>query len=279
MTTVLITGASSGIGLETARRLAASGYTVIGTSRRARTDLPFTVLELDVNHDASARACVAQALAITGGIDVLINNAGYDLYATAEETGPAELREQMETNFFGAVRMTQLLVPHMRERGSGRIVQLSSVGGLFALPYNSAYAASKFALEGYSEALRHELMPFGVFVSLIEPAGVRTESLETSVRVGAAPHPAYGQAARVAADALRSDSRHGGLPTASVADAVLRTVRHARPGLRVPVGGIARWLPFLRLAAPGAFEAMIQRRFLRHPAPHAAVAAQPSNGR
>ncbi len=261
MKTVLITGASSGIGLESAKRLQAAGFKVVGTSRKARQDLSFPVLELDVDSDDSARACVQKALDLTGRIDVLINNAGYDLYAAAEETTDVELRAQLETNFFGAVRMTQLVVSHMRERGSGTIIQLSSVGGLFALPFNSAYAASKFALEGYNEALRHELRPFGVFVSLIEPGGVHTESLETSVRLGLSPHPAYQGVTARAAEALKAQSRRAGLTTSSVADVVVKVALAARPKLRYPVGSIARWMPVLKALMPGVFERMIFEMF------------------
>jgi NAD(P)-dependent dehydrogenase (short-subunit alcohol dehydrogenase family) len=261
MNTALVTGTSSGIGLETARRLKQSGYRVFGTSRNPATNSEFETLALDVTRGDSARDCVERVLDATGRIDVLVNNAGYDLYAAAEETSDAELRAQMETNFFGAVRMTRLVAPLMRERTAGRIVQLSSVGGLFALPFNSAYAASKFALEGYSEALRHELLPFGVYVSLVEPGGVHTQSLETSVRLSREHHPAYSGLARAAADKLRAESRRAGLSTASVADAVLRAVNDPRPRLRYAVGGIATFMPVLKSLLPGTFEAMIRSRF------------------
>jgi NAD(P)-dependent dehydrogenase (short-subunit alcohol dehydrogenase family) len=263
MKTVLITGASSGIGLESAKRLQAAGFHVIGTSRKARPDWPFPMLELDVDSEASARACVQKVFEMTGRIDVLINNAGYDLYAAAEETTEAELREQLETNFFGAVRMTQLVLPHMRERGSGTIIQLSSIGGLFALPWNSAYAASKFALEGYSEALRYELLPHGVFVSLIEPTGVKTESHASSLRQAKNPHPAYQQAARVAAELLEQQSQKSGLSLSAVADAVVRAASSPRPQLRYPIGTVTRVMPLVRALVPSVFEGMIASMFGR----------------
>jgi NAD(P)-dependent dehydrogenase (short-subunit alcohol dehydrogenase family) len=261
MKTALVTGTSSGIGLETARRLQQHGYRMFGTSRSAKPTTEFETLELDVRSDRSAEACVNQVLARHGRIDLLVNNAGYDLYAAAEETSDAELRAQMETNFFGAVRMTKLVAPLMRAQKSGKIVQLSSVGGLFALPLNSAYAASKFALEGYSEALRHELLPFGVYVTLIEPGGVHTDSLETSVQLSSAELPAYQGAARGAAERLRAESRRTGLSPKSVAEAVVRAATHPRPPLRIAVGGIARFMPILKSLLPNTFEGMIRSRF------------------
>lgn len=262
MKTVLITGASSGIGLQTATRLASMGYKVYGTSRKPNNSkLPFTMLELNVDDDASVNACLQRLIAETGGIDILINNAGYDLYGAAEETSDTELRAQLETNFFGAIRVCKALVPQMRERRSGKIIQISSVGGLFALPYNSAYAASKFALEGYSEALRYELLPFNVFVSLIEPGQVNTETLETSVRLTNDTHPAYRDAPAALVDQMRLDARTSGLSIETVVRAITRAVESPKPKLRYAVGGVAQFLPLLKLLLPGAFEKMIAERF------------------
>jgi NAD(P)-dependent dehydrogenase (short-subunit alcohol dehydrogenase family) len=263
MSTILITGASSGIGLALAKYFSEHGHTVYGTSRKPKlnTNFPFTMLELDVNHDASVRACVQQVIELAGKLDVLINNAGYDLYGAAEETSDIELRAQLETNFFGAVRLTRAIMPHMRERRVGKIIQISSVGGLFALPMNSAYAASKFALEGYSEALRYELLPFNVYVSLIEPGQVNTDTLETSVRLTDSINPAYQGAASMLVDKMRSDARKTGLSIASVVSRTVQVVNSPKPKLRYPVGGIAQFLPILKFLMPGMFERMIFGRF------------------
>jgi NAD(P)-dependent dehydrogenase (short-subunit alcohol dehydrogenase family) len=262
-TVVLITGASSGIGLQTALRLSKLGYKVYGTSRNPKpnTNLPFTMLPLNVDDDASVQACLQQIAAQTSHIAVLINNAGYDLYSAAEETEDAELRAQLETNFFGAVRMCKALVPQMRQRQSGKIIQIGSVGGLFALPHNSAYAASKFALEGYSEALRYELLPFGVYVCLIEPGQVNTESLETSVRLGKHALPEYNQAAANLVDKMRREARQSGLKVETVVQKIVAVVQTPKPNLRHAVGGVAQFLPMLKVLMPKVFERMIQSRF------------------
>ena len=126
------------------------------------------------------QGCVRQVLAASGRIDVLVNNAGFDLYGALEDASWSEFSEQLDTNFLGAVRMVRAVMPHMRSQRSGRIVNLSSLGGRIGLPMNSAYAASKFALEGFSESLRLELLPANVFVSLIEPPAVATGTLDRS---------------------------------------------------------------------------------------------------
>src|SRR4051794_7039212 len=173
----LVTGASSGIGAATAQRLAAAGYKVYGTSRRGvqSGQRSFQMLPLDVTSDESVAAAVAEVIRIDGRIDVLVNNAGFGVApAGAEESSIEQAKSIFETNFFGIVRMTRAVVPHMRLQGSGRIINIGSVLGFLPMPYGALYAATKHAIEGYSESLDHELRTRGIRVSVIEPAYTKT---------------------------------------------------------------------------------------------------------
>lgn len=180
--TWFVTGTSSGFGRAFAERALADGHDVVATARDPRrlADLaalaPDRVLlhALDVTRPGDAEAAVAAAVDRFGGIDVLVNNAGYGIVGAVEETPEAELRAQMETNFFGAVATTRAVLPHMRARRSGAIVMVSSMGGQLSFGGFGAYSASKFALEGLSEALAQEMAPFGVKVLIVEPGAFRT---------------------------------------------------------------------------------------------------------
>ncbi len=177
--TALITGCSTGIGRATAQLLAEKGWRVFASARRLETvnDLAndhITPLRLDVTDEVSMTAAVQEVLAKAGHIDALINNAGYAQAGPMEEVSMDEVRRQFETNTFGALRMAQLVLPTMRDRGTGRIVNVSTMGGRIAIPFIGSYNASKFALEAISDALRMETRPFGVRVILVEPGGVRT---------------------------------------------------------------------------------------------------------
>src|SRR6478672_13127799 len=170
----LVTGASSGIGEATAQRLAMAGYKVYGTSRRpAKTS---ELLPLDVTSDESVAAVVKEVVRREGRIDLLVNNAGFSVApAGAEESSIEQARAIFDTNFFGIVRMTRAVVPHMRSQGSGRIINIGSVLGFLPAPYMALYSATKHAIEGYSESLDHELRTRGIRVSVIEPAYTRTQ--------------------------------------------------------------------------------------------------------
>src|SRR3954470_17639690 len=176
----LVTGASSGIGAAAARRLHADGFTVYAVARRVErmkdlTDLGIRVEPVDVTDDASMTALVGTILAEAGRIDVLVNNAGYGSYGALEDVPIDEARRQFEVNVFGLARLTQLVLPQMRSRRSGRIVNISSMGGRIYEPLGSWYHATKFAVEGLSDSLRMELAPFGIQVVVIQPGAIRTE--------------------------------------------------------------------------------------------------------
>ena len=180
--TWFITGASSGFGMAFARYAVSRGYNVVATARtpakleQIQQSAPERVLveKLDVTVSADAEKAVAAAVSRFGSIDVLINNAGYGIVGAVEETSDAELRAQMETNFFGAVAVTKAALPSMRKQGSGAIVNISSLGGQLSFGGFSAYSASKFALEGMSEALAQEVAPLGIKVLIVEPGAFRT---------------------------------------------------------------------------------------------------------
>ena len=257
---VLVTGASSGIGAAVASLFHRRGYTVFGTSRSANQDpqREFHMLQLDVNSDVSAKACVDEVLAQTGRLDVLVNNAGFDLGGAIEETSIEEAKEQFETNFFGVARMVKAALPAMREARSGRIINIGSLAGLLAIPYGAYYAATKFALEGYSEALWFEVKPFGIAVSLVEPGFVRT-SINQATHYSAKSIPAY-DGPRDRALAVLDRSVSAGIAPELVAETVLRAAQTRNPRLRYRVGTDAQWLPRLKSAAPWAVVAAGVRR-------------------
>ncbi len=183
--TVLITGSSSGIGQVTALYLARRGYHVLATSRQlarldglmaqARSDsLPISAYQLDVNSPPSVEEAVPQILDQVGGLDGLVNNAGYGLWGCLEDLTLEEVKSQFETNLFAVLRMSQAVLPHMRERHSGTIINVGSVSGRIGAPAGGAYAASKSALAGLSRVLRMEVAQFGIRVVLIEPGVIRT---------------------------------------------------------------------------------------------------------
>jgi len=258
--TVLVTGASSGIGAATARLFHSHGFTVFGTSRNASNSASsdFTMLPLDVTSDSSVRDCIDRILSQTGRIDILINNAGYTINGAIEETSLDEAKDQFETNFFGVVRTTKAVLPHMREARSGRIINIGSLVGLVAVPYGAFYCATKFALEAYSESLWYELQPFGIGVSLIEPGFVRT-SIGHAARIAARALSAYdGPRDRVIA-AIKSGVDKGCSPE-QVANSIFHAAISRNPRLRYRVGSDAVWLPRVRKAVPWNFFASGLRR-------------------
>ena len=254
----LITGASSGIGQATAELLATHGFTVFGTSRSPeKLTRTYQLLPLDVRSDTSVEAVVQSVLEQAGRIDVLINNAGYAQVGAIEESSITDIQAQLDTNLFGVIRMIKAVLPVMRQQGSGRIINVSSVVGHISPPFAGVYSTSKFALEGLSEALREEVRPFGIDVSLVEPSFVKTHIVSG--------HPTNPIAAytlrREAARQSLNKSIEKGMKAGAVAQVILRAAT-TRPRLRYLVGQDAKVLMLLKRVLPGSlFEGLLRRIF------------------
>ena len=264
----LVTGASSGIGEATAQRLAAAGFQVYGTSRRAAQakGRSFEMLPLDVTNDESVDAVVKEVLRRHGRIDLLVNNAGFGVApGGAEESSIEQARAIFETNFFGLVRMTRAVLPSMRERGSGRIVNIGSVLGFLPMPYGALYAATKHAVEGYSESLDHELRTRGIRVSVIEPAYTKT-SFDANFIEPDSPVDSYRDARAGVSGRVREVMEAAESP-AVVAEVVLKAASAARPKVRYTAGVLAGRLRLLRRFAPAALVDAGIRKDLRLDAP------------
>ena len=257
----LVTGASSGIGLATAQRLSKAGYQVYGTSRRgAQSGLQsFEMLALDVTRDESVEAAVNELMRLEGRIDLLVNNAGFGVApAGAEESSIEQARAIFDTNFFGIIRMTRAVVPHMRRQGSGRIINIGSVLGFLPMPYGALYAATKHAIEGYSESLDHELRTRGIRVSVIEPAYTKTR-FDANFMEPDAKLDEYREV-RASLDKILKKVLAAADEPEVVADVVLKAASAARPKLRYAAGGLANRLRLLRRFAPaGVLDAGIRK--------------------
>jgi NAD(P)-dependent dehydrogenase (short-subunit alcohol dehydrogenase family) len=277
----LVTGASSGIGEATARRLAMAGYKVYGTSRRGAQagQRSFEMLPLDVTSDESVEAVVGEVMRLEGRIDLLVNNAGFGVApAGAEESSVAQARSIFDTNFFGVVRMTRAVVPHMRRQGSGRILNIGSVLGFLPMPYGALYSATKHALEGYSESLDHELRTRGIRVSVIEPAYTKTQ-FDANLLAPDAKLDEYREVRAALGEVLTAVIAGADEPSV-VADVVLEAASAARPKLRYTAGGLANRLRWLRRFAPaGLVDAGIRKDLgldaPRSSRPRPAVLAKP----
>jgi NAD(P)-dependent dehydrogenase (short-subunit alcohol dehydrogenase family) len=245
-----ITGVSSGFGRSLALAVAASGDIAVGTLRQAAQLVPFDALvpgrtvavQLDINDHAQVDVVVSGIIGRFGRIDVLVNNAGYGLLGAIEEVDDTEARAQMETNFFGALAVTRAVLPHLRRQRAGHILQVSSIAGFSATPGLGIYNASKFALEGFSEALARETAPLGIRVTLIEPGPFRTKWAGDSIRRAATVIPDY--AATPAGATLARIQHYGAQGTqpgdpALAARAMISVVNSPHPPLRLPLGALA----------------------------------------
>jgi short-subunit dehydrogenase len=260
--TVIVTGASSGIGKASAEALARAGFTVFGTSRRTITSAPkqVTMLTCDVTDEGSVKKLVSDVLAKTGRIDVLVNNAGIGLFGGAEESSVDQVRTLFDVNLFGVMRVTNAVLPSMRQNGGGRIINVSSVHGFIPAPYSAHHGATKHALEGYSESLDHETRAFGVRVSLIEPAFTRSAFDQNALKPDS-PLREYDEA-RAGVDALVQHAMTiGDLPEV-VADTVVLAATASRPKRRYPAGKAAKQISVLRRFLPAEmFDKGLRKQF------------------
>ena len=237
----LVTGASSGIGEATAQRLHGLGYLVYGLARRVDrmeglNRMGVRTLAVDITDESATAAAIEQIVTEQGRVDLLVNNAGYGSYGALEDVPLSEARYQFEVNVFGLARLIQLVLPHMRRQGSGRIINISSIGGKIYEPLGDWYHAAKFAVEGLSDSLRVELRPFGIDVVIIEPGAIRTEwgAISAQKLRQASAGSAYQQQAATMAAVLESFSALASPPSV-IADTIARA---ATVSGRVP----ATWL-------------------------------------
>jgi len=270
----LVTGASSGFGQATAALLAAQSFQVFGTSRAPThsTAGSFELLPLDVCSETSVQTCVQTILERTGRIDLLVNNAGFAQGGALEENSLADARAQFDTNVFGVLRVLKAVLPVMRRQGSGQIITVSSLLGVVAMPYLSLYASSKFALEGMIEGLYHELGPFHIKVSLVEPGFFRTKF---DARPPAAPLAVYEVARQSMLRFVRAEVEQGPDPE-QVARRIMQLATSASPPLRSYVGPRVGLLVALRQWLPQRiFEQVRRRVFQIQPIPGFDGKAQP----
>ncbi|MFL5778750.1 MAG: oxidoreductase [Chloroflexota bacterium] len=247
----LVTGASSGIGKAAALGLVDAGFEVVGTSRNTSSVAPIegvTFLDLDVTSDDSVSMAVARVIEQFGRLDVLVNNAGTGAAGAAEESSVAQDQRVFDINFFGLVRMTKAVLPHMRAARTGRIINISSVLGLVPAPYMASYGATKHAIEGYSESVDHEVREHGIRVLLVEPAWTRT-SLDANSIQPDAPLTIYAQQRRTF-DGVIARAMADGDDPATVANAIVAAATDPKPKLRYTAGSTAGRVSALRRFVP-----------------------------
>ncbi|KUN74019.1 oxidoreductase [Streptomyces canus] len=257
----LVTGASSGIGRAAALALVGAGFAVVGTSRNAANAKPIagvTFLDLEVASDESVRSLVGEVIERFGRIDVLVNNAGVGAVGAGEESSISQAKEVFDVNVFGLMRMTNAVLPHMRAQRSGRVLNVASMQGRVPGPFMAVYAATKHAVEGYSESVDHELREHGVRMLLIEPAYTST-SFEASSMAPDSPLPAYAAQREIARDVLATAVRNADDPGV-VAKVIVEAATDAKPKLRYPAGPMARRVSLLRRIVPSRiFDSQIRK--------------------
>lgn len=260
--TTLVTGVSSGIGREIAQLLTERGARVFGTVRDPKSAKPIhgvEIVRMDVTDDASVNAAVQSIEQKAGPVQLLVNNAGYSFMGALEETSIAEARQQFETNLFGVLRVTNAVLPGMRQDGYGRIVNISSVLGFLPAPYMGIYAASKHAVEGYTETLDHEIRRFGLRALLVQPAYTKTK-LNGNTKSAKITLDVYADERKRLTDTALQNIQRGDDPR-MVAEAVWSALTAKSPRLRYPVGkggGLSR---MRRFVPAGMFDKSFRKQF------------------
>ncbi len=271
---VLVTGASSGIGKAVAEYLAQRGYSVYGTSRKTQTaggpgneandttvanvsGCPVKMLLMDVCSEESVKAAVEQVLAAEGELGIVINNAGMGIAGSVEDTSPEEALLQFDTNFFGMHRVIRQVLPAMRKQGKGLIINMSSVGAVFPIPFQAMYVASKAAVEGMSGSLRNELRPFGIKVAVVEPGDTKTGFTGSRVFVkDCGTSSAYSKQSGKSIAVMEHDEENGPAPIV-VARVIEKVINRKNPPLCVAVGLQYKLMVLLKRLIPRAFESFI----------------------
>ncbi len=260
--TALVTGASSGIGRASAKALARAGFTVFGTSRKPSGNSlgAVSMLPCDVTDEASVASLVSDVLARTGRIDVLVNNAGLGMFGGAEESSVAQVQRLFDVNLFGVIRVVNAVLPSMRAQRQGRIISMSSALGYVPAPFSAHYAGTKFALEGYSESLDHEVRSFGIRLSLIEPGTVKGNFDQSALE----PDRTFADydAGRAWVHGFLQNALLTAVTPEEVADAVLLAATAPRQRLRYPVGKVAKQVSLLRRLMPARmFDKILRQQF------------------
>ncbi len=256
----LVTGVSSGIGREIAQLLAQRGARVFGTARDPKSANPIPgveIVRMDVTDDASVSEAIQGIVQKAGPVEVLVNNAGYGLTGALEETTLKEARDQFETNFFGVLRVTNAVLARMRQAGYGRVVNISSVVGFIPAPFMGMYAASKHALEGYTETLDHEVRQFGVRAVLVQPSYTKS-NINQNEKTAQTNLEAYAVHRQRMHEVVAKGVRHGDEPQI-VAEAVWRAVTAKSPRLRYPVGKGVLLSRLRRFAPVALFDRAIRK--------------------
>lgn len=262
----LVTGASSGIGFQAAHTLAKLGFTVYGGSRRGGENASYeggsvTMLQMDVTDEGSVRSAVESILQKEGRVDILVNCAGIGIAGAVEDCSGEEALRQMDVNYAGMIRCIRAVLPNMRERRNGLIVNIGSVGGIYSVPFQTLYSSSKYAGEALVEGLRIELRPWGVKAALVEPGDVKTGFTAARVHAEGCKSTVYGTRFTQSLKQMEYDEQHGKTPDVVVRE-IVRTIRSKNPPVRRTVGGMYKVLVFLKRLLPArAVEALLDMMY------------------